>query len=155
MKFIIYICLLLALFSNSSFSQTDLEREKERIKQTDIDFSNLSKATNMKEAFLSYIADDGVLLRPNSYPVVGIDSVRKIFGDEPITFTLTWYPLFADVSASLDLGYTYGLYELTDKDEKGNLISRKGKYCTIWKKQPDGRWKFVLDTGSPGLEQPK
>ncbi|HEY3250454.1 MAG TPA: DUF4440 domain-containing protein [Ignavibacteria bacterium] len=144
--------LFLIFLTGYTLSQSDLEKAKEQIKQSDLDFSDLSKAKGMKEAFLSYIADDGVLLRPYSYPIVGIDSVKKLLDSEPITFTLTWYPLFADVSSSLDLGYTYGLYELTDKDEKGNLISRKGKYCTIWKKQPDGKWKYVLDTGNSGLE---
>jgi hypothetical protein len=65
----------------------------------DLEFSDLSKAKGMKEAFLSYIANDGVLLRPYSYPFVGIDTVRKLLESEEITFTLTWYPIFADVSS--------------------------------------------------------
>jgi len=27
----------------------------------------------------------------------------------------------------------------------------KGTYITIWQKQANGNWKFVLDTGTQGL----
>jgi ketosteroid isomerase-like protein len=29
------------------------------------------------------------------------------------------------------------------------LINWSGTYSTTWKKQPDGSWKIILDTGSP------
>jgi ketosteroid isomerase-like protein len=29
----------------------------------------------------------------------------------------------------------------------------KGTYLTIWEKQPDGSWKFVVDTGTQGLSE--
>ena len=28
-------------------------------------------------------------------------------------------------------------------------VVRHGKYVTIWKKQADGSWKFVVDIGNP------
>jgi ketosteroid isomerase-like protein len=27
-----------------------------------------------------------------------------------------------------------------------------GTYVSIWKKQPDGKWKFILDSGNEGIE---
>ena len=135
-----------------SYSQNDLESVKETIKKTDIEFSDLSKVKGMKEAFLAYAAYDGVLLRPYMMPVVGYDNIKKFLEDGNTDFTLTWAPLFADVGSSLDLGYTYGTYEITFKDEAGVSQTRKGTYITIWKKQTEGTWKFVLDTGNPGLE---
>jgi hypothetical protein len=32
---------------------------------------------------------------------------------------------------------------------------RKGTYVSIWKKDENGNWKWVLDTGNPGLEPKK
>ena len=29
----------------------------------------------------------------------------------------------------------------------------RGTYVTIWQKQTDGSWKFVLDTGTQGLPE--
>lgn len=138
-------------FSYLLYSQTDIEKEKEALKQVDIEFSNLSMEKGMNYAFLSYVADDGVLLRPKNYPIEGIEKVKESLGDSDTSFTLTWSPLFADISESLELGYTYGIYELTikSKDDKPNV--QKGTYLTIWKKDKDGKWKFVLDTGNAGL----
>lgn len=135
-----------------SYSQNDADAVKEALKRTDVEFSDFSKSKGMKEAFLSYADKNGVLLRPNMMPVVGYDNIKKFLEEGNTEFTLTWTPLFADVSSSLDLGYTYGTYELTFKDEAGLSQLRKGTYISIWKKQADGSWKFVLDTGNPGLE---
>ena len=150
-KITISLALLLVLSINL-YSQVDLQKEKDVLKQTDTEFSNLSKEKGMKEAFLSFIAQEGVLLRPFNQPIEGFTAVKKFLDDGNTDFLLAWAPLYADVSISGELGYTYGLYELTFKDEKGNSNTRKGTYVSIWKKDTDGKWKFTLDTGNPGLE---
>lgn len=151
MKNLIILLLALAV-AKLSLAQSSGSSEIEKLKETDIAFSNHSKEKGMKEAFLVYIDTSGVLLRPNNMPIEGIDNVRKYFESGNSDFTLTWLPLFAEVSSSLDLGYTYGTYELSFKDETGIQQTRNGTYVSIWKKQPDQSWKFVLDTGNPGLE---
>lgn len=147
----ITIILIMTSFSNSAYPQSDIEREKEALKQVDIEFSNLSLEKGMNYAFLSYAAHDGVLLRPKSYPIEGIDKIKESLEDSDTSFTLTWSPLFAAVSESLELGYTYGIYELTIKSSDANPQVHKGTYLTIWKKDKYGNWKFVLDTGNAGL----
>lgn len=146
------IIILLALSNSFVLAQQNLDLEKEQLKQVDIDFSNLSKEKGMNHAFLSYAADDGVLLRPNSYPIVGAENIKEALGDNDSSFTLTWIPLFADIAASIELGYTYGIYELTIKNADGEPKVRKGTYLSIWKKDKAGNWKFVMDTGNSGLE---
>ena len=125
------------------------------LKKADIDFSNLSRAKGVKEAFIAYTAENGVLLRPFMMPVVGYDAVKKFMEDGDSNFQLTWEPLYADISTSGEMGYTYGLYTAVYKDEKGIEQSTRGTYVSIWKKDKDGNWKFVLDTGNPGLEPKK
>jgi ketosteroid isomerase-like protein len=147
---IIFI-IIMTSFSNSAYTQSDIEKEKEALKQVDIEFSNLSLEKGMNFAFLSYAANDGVLLRPKSYPIEGIEKIKESLGENDTSFTLTWEPLFADISESLELGYTYGIYELTIKSTEANPQVHKGTYLTIWKKDKDGKWKFVLDTGNAGL----
>jgi ketosteroid isomerase-like protein len=58
---------------------------------------------------------------------------------------MTWTPKSGQVSESTDLGYTYGVYEIKLKTSD-TLIN--GTYVSIWQKQKDGTWKFVLDTGN-------
>lgn len=57
--------------------------------------------------------------------------------DEPL---LEWWPNFAGVARSGDLGFTTGGVAVGGQ--------RAGHYFTIWKKQPDGSWKWVYDGGS-------
>ncbi len=149
---VFYCCLT---STHNVYSQIDMKKEIESVKQADMEFSNLSKEKGMKEAFLSYVALDGVMLRPYMMPIVGYDAMKKFLDDGEITFTLIWAPLYGDVSSSGELGYTYGTYELTMKNDKGEPETRKGTYVTVWKKNSEGKWKWVLDTGNPGLEPKK
>jgi len=61
---------------------------------------------------------------------------------------LTWKPVYADMAASGDLGYTYGTFEFRSRDKDGKLTVEYGKYVSIWKKQKDGSWKVVMDMGN-------
>jgi ketosteroid isomerase-like protein len=117
--------------------------------QTDRDFSAMSVKEGMFKAFLFYIAEDGVILRNNSFPDKGKESLMQRFaGKSDTAFILSWETLFENISKSGDLGYTYGIHSNTDK-VTGKIT--KGTYITIWQKQTDGSWKFVLDTGTQGL----
>jgi ketosteroid isomerase-like protein len=146
--------ILLILSFNLANSQDNLENVKEAMKKTDIEFSDYSKLHGFKQAFFKYMTEDAVILKDNSYPVEGGNKIRELFADDG-GYTLVWIPTFAAISSSADLGYTYGLYELTVIDDKGVITVNKGTYLTIWKLQPNGEWKFVFDTGHKGLEPPK
>jgi len=143
---------LLFFFNLTIFScqENYLDREKQILIKTDIEFSNMSEKTGMEKAFLKYADDEAVLLRTHSMPIVGKEKIGKRYTDSDDTgFTLSWKPLYADVSKSKDLAYTYGTYTLSIKSDKSETY---GTYLSIWKKQADGSWKWVLDTGNEGLE---
>ena len=59
------------------------------------------------------------------------------------TTRLTWHPVLADVAQSGELGYTTGPWTLLQNDRPQTA----GEYVTLWRKQPDGQWKFVVDMG--------
>ena len=121
--------------------------------QADKDFSALSIKSGMKKAFTSYADSLTVLLRPGKYPIeskLAMMEAQKTVNDS--LFTLSWTPLKGTISASGDLGFTYGIYILTPKDTAAAKVE-KGTYVTIWKKQSDGSWKFCLDAGNEGLDK--
>jgi ketosteroid isomerase-like protein len=119
--------------------------------QTDRDFSQMSVKEGMFKAFLYYIDNEGVVLRNNSFPEKGKETLAKRFsGRTDTTFILSWEPLFEKISESGDIGYTYGIHTNTDK-ATGKIT--QGTYITIWQKQADGSWKFILDTGTQGLPE--
>ena len=119
--------------------------------KSDRDFSAMSEKEGMFTAFLAFIAEDGVILRDNAYPAKGKSTLREYYaGKSDTSFVLTWEPVYADISAGSDLGYTYGIYTLRVK-ATGELSG--GTYVSVWKKQSDGIWKFVLDSGTQGLPE--
>jgi ketosteroid isomerase-like protein len=117
--------------------------------QTDRNFSEMSVKEGMFKAFIFYIAEDGVILRNNSYPEKGKIALEQRFkGKSDTSFVLCWEPVFERISESGELGYTYGIH--TSSERTTGKVT-KGTYITIWQKQTDGSWKFVLDTGTQGL----
>ncbi len=144
----VFFITLLVSCHNAPAINTD--KEKEAMKNADIAFSDFSKANGMKAAFLYYIDSGVVLLRPNHFPIVGKNAQEYLQKINDSSFSLTWRPESAELAASGDLGYTYGIYTYQDRD-----TSYEGTYVTVWRKQADGSWKFVLDTGNPGVDQKK
>ena len=119
---------------------------RNEIMKTDREFSKASASQGMKKAFIEYIDDDGILLRPDHPPIVGANAIEYLAEQNDSSYILTWEPSSASVAASGDLGYSYGIYNLQLQD-----TTLQGTYVSIWKKQKDGKWKFVLDSGNGGL----
>ena len=116
---------------------------KQEIIKTEEAFSTMAQQEGMNAAFLNFVADDGVLLRNNAL-IKGKDSI-KVFMKNSTSTGLSWAPSFVDVSASGDLGYTYGTYTYKYQDSLGNTKSSQGIFHTVWKRQADHTWKFVWD----------
>ena len=151
MKKYLIILLVATLSCNPN---TNIEREKEKLLETDIAFSNRSIDVGNHKAFLEFASPDLVLLKPDSYPIVGKKAMKDLYAElSDSTYRLTWKPSYGKVSKSADLGYTFGIYllEITKGEQKGQIS--KGTYCTIWEKNPKGEWRFVMDTGNSGLQQ--
>lgn len=136
--------------------KSNMEQEREKLFQTDIAFSERSVIVGNHQAFLEFASPDVVLLKPDSYPIVGKRELRELYSElSDSNYRLTWKPSFGRVSESCDLGYTFGIYllEITEGENKGQV--NQGTYCTIWEKNVKNEWRFVLDTGNSGLEPEK
>jgi hypothetical protein len=85
---------------------------------------------------------------PSSAPNPFSDPTVKSAKWSPKEYLLTWTPTDAAMGPSGDMGYTWGHFEGSSKDANGNPVTTSGRYMTIWRKQPDGSWKVVLDAGA-------
>lgn len=142
--------MLVSLFALFGCTSSSFEQREQEILAADKAFSAYSVEHGANAAFLLYATANVVLLKANMMPIVGHQALEAFYqGKIDSTFTLQWDPIFAKVSKSGDLGYTYGVWELYQKNDPESM--RKGTYLTIWERQPDGRWKFGLDTGNQGL----
>ena len=114
--------------------------------KTEQAFSKMAEETNTRDAFLAFIADDGLLFRPGA--VNGKKWMLEHPGPPPGDKKplLAWQPAYAGMAASGDMGFTTGPWEakadINDEKPQGY-----GHFVTVWKKQADGTWKFVVDLG--------
>ena len=147
MKLLVVLSLFVFLSCDLSFRKEDARvKALNEMKQTDVDFANLAKEEGFRKAFLEYMAEDGILLRDNRGPIIGADAIQYVSSINDSTFKLDWELEGGDVSTSGDMGFTYGLYTLT-----GDSTQQEGTYITVWRKDADGKWKFLLDASTQGL----
>ena len=150
MKRLLIILLVVSsvlLSCNNNGTSGSIEKWKAEIIEAEKAFAAMAKEKSIPEAFIHYAADEAVIMRNNSV-LEGKDKIIEHFsGDRPSTdrISLEWAPDFVDVSASGDLGYTYGKYVYTKTDSSGQTITQEGIFHTVWKRQDDGTWKYVWD----------
>ena len=106
-------------------------------------FSKKAGETTIHDAFVAFMAADGVLFRPEP-----TDAQTFLRGQPARPGLLTWFPAFAEVSLAGDLGYDTGPAEYRDK--AGDKPDQS-QFASIWKKQADGSWKVMVDLGVPAV----
>lgn len=118
------------------------------LKQLEAEFMKAA-ADRGSQGYLSYYAEESVEL-PNGGPIIqGKTNIAPGMGFlDDKNNRLIWTPVGADISASGDLGYTYGNYEFHSKNKQGKETVDYGKFTSVWKRQKDGSWKVVLDMGN-------
>jgi len=112
----------------------------EEVVKSEREFAAAALADGVRAAFLRYMAEDGIVFRPG--PVNARDWYRDLPESD---VTLRWQPTFAGASAAGDLGFTTGPWVLTRPDPESAPLH--GHYISVWRVQPDGPWRVVLDVG--------
>ena len=103
-------------------------------------FSRMAKEKNTRDAFLANLIDESISFSP------GITKAKPFWEKlQPGTDWLYWQPVYADISASGDFGYTTGPWHFSKN--KKEAPTAFGEYITVWRKQADGKWKILIDAG--------
>lgn len=138
---------LLSILFSACQQPFDLEAEREALLQVDREFAAASAEFGAGEAFNRFLTDDAMQMPAGGNPVIGRTAIYEGMKEGVETYTLAWEPQDGAVSNSADLGWTWGKYTLSWKNEEGNLKKSYGKYLNVWKKV-DGQWKVVVDIGN-------
>lgn len=102
-------------------------------------FAAETRERGFKPGFLAWVADDGFVFQPGPTPArANLDAQPDAPPPGPPLF---WWPQFAGVANSGDLGFTTG----------GATIPVR--YFTVWQRQADGSWRWIYD-GGPGQAAP-
>lgn len=145
--------LLLALFAAGCQRAQKQEPDIKALRHVEIAEEQAWSSKDLERA-LSFYADDATLMYPNMPAIVGKESIRKymkpLFAEPSLRIQ---YQLDkVDVTATGDLGYTQGIQFCAMTDPKTGKPSRdSGRWFTVRKKQTDGSWKIIQDSGNLNL----
>lgn len=138
----LFLILLLFPFTATAQEQDTVEM----LFELDREFMEYRIKHGTYKAFAKYLAPNATTLPPGAQPKRGLDAVLADASDKPNT-TVTWEPEEGDISG--DLGYTWGLFSINTHNDAGAITAKQhGKYTTVWKRQPDGKWLAVVESFS-------
>jgi ketosteroid isomerase-like protein len=132
------------LISACTQKQIDLsDQSKKEIISADLAMSDLAVKDGFHKALLAYADDSVVKPAEGEFPVIGKEALTKYWAGKNDITTITWEPFRAEAAKSGEMGYTLGNWKFVTRDSVFY-----GFYYTIWKKQQNGQWKFVVDGGN-------
>lgn len=113
-------------------------------------FAAAADEDGVQAAFQTFARDDAVSFSPGQEPYEGPAGVDRRFSSWPPGGRLFWEPRFARVSARGDMGWTWG--EALFVSSEGESLT--SWYVTIWQRDLDGVFKWVVDIRIDGPPEP-
>lgn len=120
----------------------------EDIRAADDDFARAATTLGTGRAFGEYAAANAQIFSTPGEFITGPEAISQSFGPVTDDSKLVWHPVTGEVARSGDLGFTVGYAVFTGKRADGAPQVRYSKYLTVWKKQHDGSWRYVVDGGN-------
>lgn len=130
------ITLFLCLLAGPALAQTSFET----LVATERAFAGMAEENTTREAFLAYMADSALVDHEG-----GIRLAKPLWQSTPPLEgnNLRWAPDMADASLSGDMGYTVGPWQLLKNGDQ----AAAGHYVTVWQRNAEGMYRFVVDMG--------
>jgi ketosteroid isomerase-like protein len=144
-----FILAVAALAAGALAEEKSVNADLKSMVETELAFAATSKAKGTRASFVAFLADDSVMFRPRA--VRGKEWWEQQ-PDRP--GLLSWYPSFAGIAASGEMGYTTGPWEFRPKGPDDKPVGF-GYFVTVWKRQPDNTWKVHIDLGTSNPQPAK
>jgi ketosteroid isomerase-like protein len=130
------------------------EALKASLAKMEDDFCAMAKEKGILAAFEHFAAPDVAFIDTDPRKFRGLAAVRERMGPDQPGVSVNWSAMFTDVSDDGTLGYNWGRYEWRSPGPDGKERVRTGFFLTIWKRQPDGTWRYVMDNGAADKPAP-
>ena len=137
--------LFILLIVSACKPSMDQDAIKNEIRETEKAFEKMVSELGPAEAFYFFADENPLIKRGNDSLIFGKEAIRHYYSTGfPEKSVAYWTPDFIDVSGDGNMGWSYGKYTwfVWENDQKSTF---SGIYQTIWKRQPDGSWKYVWD----------
>jgi ketosteroid isomerase-like protein len=115
--------------------------------QRDRDWAAVVAEGQNVERILSFWTDDAIVIPPGAPELRGKTAIREYVGKSLATpgFRIRWSPTSAAVSSDGTLGYTIGENAVTVPGADGKLVTIRGRYTTVWRRDKDNDWRCDVD----------
>lgn len=138
------ITLIFLIASLPAYSQKpDSTSALNSLLNAELSFAQSSVTHGRNAAFVENFAEESIVFT-SEWITNGKQFCRER-KESPVV--LKWEPEYMDISLSRDFGISTGPWEMQDYRPGTDPIST-GYFITVWKKQPYGVWKVILDAGS-------
>lgn len=121
----------------------EVQHQQEVVK-AELAFAQHAQDHSVRKAFIQYADSQGVVFLGGQVR----NAIKSFSAMSEIPVTLLWRPSFSAMAKSGDFGFTTGpftaQYHAPAKDT--NTIEA-GQYSTIWLRNKEGQWKFLVDIG--------
>jgi len=123
--------------------------EVQQLVEAERAFAKKALDTNIRDAFFENMAEDAILFRPT--PVNGKDFFRtRPANPGPV---LTWYPSYAELSGTGDMGWTTGPWEF--RSAKDKQPEAWGHFASVWRRNFKGKFQVLFDEGHSCPQPPQ
>lgn len=138
--------LLITQALQAQVTEAQLEKRKEEVRQMELSFSADLNQYGAAFAFRKYASPDAVIKREKDSLIYGPDAIFHFYSQgQQDKAKGYWAADKVEISDDGTMASTYGRYRWVIKDAAGKETSYHGIFHTVWKKQPDGTWKYVWD----------
>jgi uncharacterized protein (TIGR02246 family) len=113
----------------------------------DAEWANAASAGKDVEKIVSYWSEDAVVLPPGQPELRGKAAIRAyVSGSLKIPgFRIHWKSSNVRFSPDGNLAYMDGANEVTVPGANGKPVTQHGRGITVWRRDPDGQWRCVVD----------
>ena len=96
---------------------------------------------------VSFWAEDAIVFPPGGPPIVGKPAIREYVAKslQMPGFSISWKTDKVVASRSGDLAYATGTNRVSFNGPDGRQVAMEGKAVTVWRREPGGVWKCVID----------
>jgi ketosteroid isomerase-like protein len=142
-KYAVVLGALLLIAPHVRLPQTPTP-ELQALVDTERAFARTATIKGLRDSFLEYFAADSIALVPGAESAPA--RLRAMPAQPFSELEITWEPRVGDVAASNDIGWLTGPSTIVDHTAT-QPVPRFGNYLSVWRRQPDGKWRVYIDVG--------
>jgi len=133
--------------ANCSPPRFDPAAEQDRLLRRDMEWADAASAGKDLEKIVSYWSDDAVVIPPGQPVLAGKAAIRAYVAAslQIPGFKIHWTSEKVVFSSDGKLAYMRGTSEMTVPAPTGALMTLHGRGVTVWRLDPDGQWRCVVD----------